>query len=948
MKSQDGKPPGSYLYGRDTMDIDIIEEEDISNAIAISLDTPQLMARHVHSADWMPAKERTRVRQNEALKEATINKDFPHLSSAIRESLEDAKIVQTAGGPQATGASTEDKQRTQTPNNFEPLANRSLGPSRAISAANRITSLESLEASKPPRSIQESIVDMTSELALWVPPVNDPDGDTYVYIDPPPKQPEQDGTSYSIYRSQAELPMVMKSLTLLSLNSSIISKAMGPTEQHRVLRRRGLVGRLPSHIKYVIDLTPATEGDGAAHLLSELYCPDGVRKWFIAAKLWSISTNLIGGQDECTVKVVNSDHPSESLDDSLQEVSDADEKAQRSLKHEEESMELPLEYSPIRHRSGIVRVLHIISGNHPNLDTAVKVWSACVIAASLEISSPEFLDYIFSWVYNGKNSYILEVLPEVSLRMAHMMKSYNMCRDAFAVLVGEEALESLIRDRLGTSPKTILGRNKEDLKSESYLTRLQYASKAFIERVTAEFERIVRMDWLDNVDEFKKLSLTFPTNPTTKNLDTYEEARDVLSITLKRYIRGGVYRLLCVDWHLDLGKLRYWDYSRTNPLFPRKDFREVWNLLKPRERMLTRSFWHLLADRPVSSGPTNLSTASASKNFIPVDQPSSAEQHMRSNWVFEEVKCDQLTALSTELEFLRTLSPGSVADPQHLSHTTEEPSNDDPKAFDLGQLFQEAEDYLVAAAKRMLSNTDKTLHSIEVLDTLNCLTESEWKYLPLWAGGCDDGSGGVYDEDIPMASSSFSHPGPNVHIGPDSTAGSSEFDFIRGPATHNTSTATNDNSDTRASTDINSMFGAIAIDSPAGASAQKTTARQGHSEFGDSEYDFASATSVNEGPQHASASNEAGTQQSLSVKAQGKQPLRDGGDKETVDAYIRRIEREQEQRRVASEDAEFTASFWDEEENAEMEDDNEAEDGSLSEDDNDGGVTVIGDGEATD
>ena len=945
MGTQDGVPRESYLGGRDMMDIDILEEEDVSNAIAISLDTPQLMARYVRSADWMPATERTRVRQNEALKEAAIYKEFPHMSSAIRVSMEDANSRQSAGGPQATSASTEDKQRLQIPNNSNPSTVRSSELSKSINVGNRNTSAESPEVSKPPRNIQDSIVDMNSEMALWMPPVNDPDGDTYIYIDPPPKQPEQDSTSYSIYHSQAELPMVMKSLRLLSLNSSIISKAMGATEQHRVLRRRGLVGRLPPHIKFVIDLTPATEGDNAAHLLSELYCPDGVRKWFIAAKLWNISTNLIGGQDERIVKIAKSEHPSESLDDALLQVSDPDEKAQRSLKHEQETMELPLEYSPIRHRSGIVRVLHIISGYNPKLDSAVKVWTACVVAASLEISSPEFLGYIFSWVYNEKNSYILEVLPEVSLRMAHMLKSHNMCRDAFAVLVGEEALESLIRERLGPSTKTILGRKKDDLKSESYLTRLQYASKNFIERVTAEFMRIVGMDWLDNVPEFKKLFHTFPVNPTTENLDAYEVARGDLSTILKRYIRGGVYRLLCLDWDLDLGKLRHWEYLRTNPLFPRKDFREVWNFLKPRERMLTRSFWHLLAARPVSSGPTNLSAASVSANFVPLNQPSSAEQQLRSNWVFEEVKYNQLTALTMELELLRTVSPGSVADPLHQSRIMEEPSNDNPEAFDLGQLLHEAEDYLIAAAKRMLSNADKTVRPIEILDTLGCLTESEWKYLPLWAGGCDDGSGGVYDEDIPVASSSFSHPGPNIHIGPDSTAGSSEFDFIKGPATHNTSTATNNVSNTRASTDINSMFGAIAIDSPTDASDHKTTPRQGLSELGDSDYEFASASSANEGLQHASASNNAGTQQSLSVKAQGKQALRDGADHETVDAYIKRIEREQEERRASKEDADFTASFWDEEEDAENEDDNEAED----ENDSDGGITIIGaDDEATD
>jgi hypothetical protein len=37
-----------------------------------------------------------------------------------------------------------------------------------------------------------------------------------------------------------------------------------------------------------------------------------------------------------------------------------------------------------------------------------------------------------------------------------------------------------------------------------------------------------------------------------------------------------------------------------------------------------------------------------------------------------------------------------------------------------------------------------------LMDTLMCLGHDEWKYLPLWAGGNDDGTGGVFDEvDVP-------------------------------------------------------------------------------------------------------------------------------------------------------------------------------------------------------
>ena len=38
----------------------------------------------------------------------------------------------------------------------------------------------------------------------------------------------------------------------------------------------------------------------------------------------------------------------------------------------------------------------------------------------------------------------------------------------------------------------------------------------------------------------------------------------------------------------------------------------------------------------------------------------------------------------------------------------------------------------------------------DLIDSLTCLSDDEWRYLPLWAGGCDDSSGGVYNDlDVP-------------------------------------------------------------------------------------------------------------------------------------------------------------------------------------------------------
>ena len=178
----------------------------------------------------------------------------------------------------------------------------------------------------------------------------------------PPLQPEQDDVSYKHYCQRLQIPMVMKSSALFELHSAYFNKALGPTAQFRVLRRRGLVGKLPSKIKYVLDMTPVTEGDDAVYLLSEMCCSEGVRKWAIAGKIWPISKTIIGGQDEYTKRdsgtSISGNGSGEVTRDDFCKIN---KEGHILLKHEEELMRLPLEYTPIRHRSAIIRTL-LVSG----------------------------------------------------------------------------------------------------------------------------------------------------------------------------------------------------------------------------------------------------------------------------------------------------------------------------------------------------------------------------------------------------------------------------------------------------------------------------------------------------------------------------------------------------------------------------------------------------------
>ncbi|KAJ5663017.1 hypothetical protein N7507_003748 [Penicillium longicatenatum] len=89
------------------------------------------------------------------------------------------------------------------------------------------------------------------------------------------------------------------------------------------------------------------------------------------------------------------------------------------------------------------------------------------------------------------------------------------------------------------------------------------------------------------------------------------------------------------------------------------------------------------------------------------------------------------------------------------------------KEFDLKRFTLSANAYVAEYCRALLNPMDQTLFQERIGDVMTCLTDNEYQYLPLWAGGNDDGTGGVFtDHDIPiMVSGGFSAPGPQVHTG---------------------------------------------------------------------------------------------------------------------------------------------------------------------------------------
>jgi len=355
-------------------------------------------------------------------------------------------------------------------------------------------------------NIEDRIKEMSLQAALELPFVRDPTGDTWVYIDPPPKQPEQDQLDYARYTRRYKSPMLVKKATLLkhcTPDPTVefnFETLFGPSAQFRTVRRRDLTNKLRDSpdLKYVVDLTPPAEGDDAVYLTTELCCSEGVRLWYQASDIWSVSKNLVGGNEEYTSERRSNFASSKKVikegDNGVSFATD-----ETPLSPKKVGALMSLEYSPVRHRSAIERVIAALVGIDPKLDSAPKVWTTFAVGKYLGIKNSPVTDYIVRWLRAYPNSFFLEVCPEVSLRIADGLEIHDLARDTFAILVGEEALDSLFRARLpdGNHQRSVYGRKKEDLPEKIY-SRIEYASKRFLERINSEFRDFVgeEMQWV--------------------------------------------------------------------------------------------------------------------------------------------------------------------------------------------------------------------------------------------------------------------------------------------------------------------------------------------------------------------------------------------------------------------------------------------------------------------
>ncbi|KFH47725.1 hypothetical protein ACRE_013370 [Hapsidospora chrysogenum ATCC 11550] len=647
------------------------------------------------------------------------------------------------------------------------------------------------------------------------------EGDTRVFVDAPKinTDPRRRTNCDGVVPSSQSF--LVHSTKLLALEGSKFAQLLNnEIYQARVRRRRKPSEQMMEGVRYLLDLTPPSEGDELVFQMTELSLTPGILKWWNAHLIHGIRPELVKGHDDvCSCRHGEQEgnlgseerkksQPVNVVDGSIFEPRGADQEnenastgavatpatAQASVEAAEEDghnlISLPAspaqlirlralgrnetyktpshyqipDYCPFRHFCSIIRLLMMIEGKAVHLNSAARVWTMVGISKIFECPSV-VRDQVAQWILS--HPVFIEVLPEESLSIGFTLELPQVTRPAFRILVTELALEEAgDGKRAGNRHLTIFGRRLGEVGDEKY-NLVQHAARALIERLTSQLKMLLNPDLLDfwELKEWKKL----------RQIESLLVAEDidgafVRALAQVRLLMAAlVHKVTAImesafETKLSRVSWSHADRARATYVAP-KDFEQMMFIIPRLNRtqlLLLTFFYSELEDRVY----TNVLQSGRS------DHPGSRGQYFSH----------MIRDLETELQVLADAHPARAYRDSWqfllLSDAERGSTPQTPLSWDLRRTLPRPlirldilEDELLDRIRPIILSRvwvdpwgfEPPLKITEHL--LLTLTSNEMKFLPLWAGGNDDGTGGVFEQFLPPAEMGPSGPGPSYRTG---------------------------------------------------------------------------------------------------------------------------------------------------------------------------------------
>jgi hypothetical protein len=649
------------------------------------------------------------------------------------------------------------------------------------------------------------------------------EGDTLVFIDYENSfvsgKPQKTWSCHGVqWKSQM---FRMDSKKLLATGSSEFAKMLGPTYQFRILRRRNLVNRLPKGVRFAIDLTPPLLEETSAMHVAECSLTRNMINWWQSEVQYGNSRDVVGGHDDiCDCRDYRDWRKHSHLKRPDDVTYDSSLYADYRLLRFPDDYEVPTwssfrpqeikvygeekkawltiskppyrdipSYCRVRHEKCIARLMLLISGREIAVDSGPRLWTLVGVAKLLDCTRmPELQTLAMTWILNHVNAIFMERLPEEAIRIAFALKLGEVAETAFSVLVHERALykagfvpsRGRDRGRDVTMPpyrllkETVFQRRKED-PGEDIDGLVQYAADQLLKRVrdtiaklmspclwadigVADAVRINELeDYISEVllhsDWDPNASADGDSGPTDDAYMVAMECAQTYVVELNALLRRTHRKVVCESPGRGTEALtrgRAWDIGNdmfrtirtcvTGPL-PEEDidsFRERYSQLNPVQAALLPYF-------------LNNITMAFRKHMEEIDKKEDIGLQIMS----------QTARLVQVLDELCQMNPNVKA---NLVRRGFHQDPDTGLYMVCGWVDFKAQVWdSLTNCKDAMWKTNRMIWgaSHQILN----LGPNERQYLPLWAGGNDDGTGGVFQELVPPADVGPVGPGPAFHTG---------------------------------------------------------------------------------------------------------------------------------------------------------------------------------------
>ncbi|KAL2023063.1 hypothetical protein VTK56DRAFT_3973 [Thermocarpiscus australiensis] len=556
---------------------------------------------------------------------------------------------------------------------------------------------------------------------------------------------------------------------LMSLGSSKIRDMFSPRAQARFRRQPGLEP-LPHGIEYVLDFTPPAEGPELADLTAALWLPKMVKLWFLAGHyvpdsvLARGSDGLqrrplaektvgailtLGHDDVCKYHSCLTDMSQWQINDKvpgiIDECTDFPSHIPAFRKVED--------YCPIRHRVAIVRVLRAINGESPLLNSAVRMWTVAQVAICLEVPQV-VVDPVTQWLIAPPNTKFIEICPEKAFQLAYSLRIPSVLIASFKILVNELAIDYAASEPSPHRPAMTWAQRRRDDYGDFPCDPVDYASRAFAERMNGKLKT------LQSDDVFDRLPPRNPEWNKLRYLGTLINALDPCPLQ-------EAYQLLTA------GLLAVFHEHVRESLDPQED-----NLARRLAELLDAQRKHYISkgDRqPLLSLYQNLNDSQ--KVLTPIFWNEMNYMGKCSDFSARRYRDKQLQQLASDFYFhLQDALRSNTITPD-LSTAPPEVEYEGHLKFDMERFHGALRNALNRFCPTILNrDADSGVPFFLSDHLLLTLDETELNYLPIWADGLDDGSGGVFQDAIPPADMGPSEPGPGYHTGRTVGGGGPETD----------------------------------------------------------------------------------------------------------------------------------------------------------------------------